>query len=136
MTSMPPPLPAPPGPDTREFWDGCRRHELRLQRCVDCGRARFSPRPGCPWCGALRTEWFTASGRGRVYSWTVVHRPTLPAFESRLPYAAVLVQLEEGPFLVGQLRDRAPDAIAAGLPVRVVWDDVAADVSLPHWRPA
>jgi uncharacterized protein len=132
---MLPPLPDP-GPDGREFWAGCRRHELRLQRCAECGRARFTPRPGCPWCGALRFDWFTASGRGQVFSWTVVHRPTLPAFESLLPYAAVLVRLDEGPFLVGQLRGCAPDAITAGLPVRVDWDDVAADVALPHWRPA
>jgi uncharacterized OB-fold protein len=128
-----PPLPEP-GPDGREFWAGCRRHELRLQRCATCGRARFAPRPGCPWCGSLDFVWFTAAGRGTVYSWTVVHRPTLPAFEPLLPYAVALVQLDEGPFLAGQLRGCAPHEIAAGLHVRVEWDDVTDDVSLPHWR--
>jgi uncharacterized OB-fold protein len=131
---MLPPLPEP-GPDTREFWSGCCRHEIRLQRCRSCARARFSPRPGSPWCGALEFDWFTASGRGRIYSWTVVHRPTLPGFEALVPYAAVLVELDEGPFLVGQLRGCAADAITAGLAVRVEWED-GDDVSLPHWRTA
>src|SRR5262249_56453097 len=107
MTDALPPLPEP-GPDTREFWDGCRRHELRLQRCAECARARFAPRPACPWCGSLRFAWFTASGRGSVYSWTVIPLPTLPAFEPLAPYAAALVQLEEGPFMVGPLRGCDP----------------------------
>jgi uncharacterized OB-fold protein len=133
MTTPLPPLPEP-GPDAREFWAGCRRHELRLQRCEACRRVRFAPRPGCPWCGALRFDWIAASGRGRIVSWTVVHRPTLPAFETLVPYAAAVVQLDEGPFLVGQLRGCDPRDIGPGMPVQVEFDDLSADVSLPHWR--
>ncbi|HEV7731796.1 MAG TPA: OB-fold domain-containing protein [Candidatus Binatia bacterium] len=130
-----PPLPQP-NPDTLEFWEGCRRHELRLQRCSDCEQARFSPRPACPACGSLRFVWFTASGRGRVYSWTVVHRPTLPAFEALVPYAAGLIVLDEGPYMVGQIRGCDPHAVRDGMAVQVEFDDVADDVSLPHWRVA
>ena len=128
-----PPLPEP-GPDTREFWDGCRRHELRIQRCARCARARFAPRPACPWCGSLRFTWFTATGRGRVFSWTVVHRPTLPAFEDLLPYAAALIQLDEGPFMVGRLRGCDPHDVRIGTRVHVEFDDVTAECSLPQWR--
>jgi uncharacterized protein len=130
-----PPLPQPT-PDTIEFWEGCRRHELRLQRCSDCNEARFAPRPACPTCGSLRFAWFTASGRGRVYSWTVVHRPTLPAFEPLVPYAAGLIALDEGPYMVGQIRGCDPHDVREGLVVQVEFDDVTADVSLPHWRVA
>jgi len=133
MTPPLPPLPEP-GPDTREFWDGCRRHALRLQRCAGCGRARFAPRPACPWCGSLYFGWFTASGRGHLVSWTVVHRPTLAAFEPLLPYAAGVVELEEGPMMVGQVRGCDPHELRADLPVRVEFDDVGDDVSIPHWR--
>lgn len=132
---MTPPLPAP-GPDGLEFWAGCRRHELRLQRCAACARARFAPRPACPWCGSLSYGWFTAEGRGRVLSWTVVHRPTLPGFEALVPYAAAVVQLAEGPCLVGQLRGCDPADIRAGMAVVVEFDDVTTDVSVPHWRVA
>lgn len=128
-----PPLPQP-GPDTAEFWEGCRRHELRVQRCDACGTARFAPRPVCPRCGSPRFAWFTAKGTGRVHTWTVIHGPTLPAFQALVPYAAGVVRLDEGVFMVGQIRGCAPDAVAAGMRVRVVFDDVTPDCSLPHWR--
>src|SRR5262249_61935217 len=133
MDDVLPPLPEP-GPDGREFWDGCRRHELRLQRCASCDRARFAPRPACPWCGSLRAVWFTASGRGRVFSWTVVHRPTLPAFVPMLPYAAGLIALEEGVLMVGQIRGCDPQGGRARVGGRVGVADVTAGVSLPRRR--
>jgi uncharacterized OB-fold protein len=130
---MLPPLPAP-NADTREFWDGCRRHELRVQRCGGCGAHRFPPRPSCPACASLRFAWVACAGRGRVHTWTVVHGPTLPAFAARTPYAAGVVRLDEGVFMVGQIRGCEPHAIHEGMPVVVAFDDVAGDVSLPQWR--
>jgi uncharacterized OB-fold protein len=131
---MLPPLPVP-NADNQEFWDGCRRHELRIQRCADCGTTRFHPRPACPGCASLRFDWITCSGRGRVYTWTVVHAPTLPAFRERAPYAAGLIELDEKVFMVGEIRGVDPGEIRAGLRVRVAFDDVTAETSLPYWRP-
>jgi len=130
-----PPLPAP-NPDTQEFWDGCRRHELRVQRCDGCGAHRFTPRPACPTCASLRFAWVTCSGGARVHTWTVIHGPTLPAFAAKTPYAAGVVELDEGVFMVGQIRGCDPQAIRRGMRVRVEFDDVADDVALPHWRVA
>ncbi len=135
MPDVLPPLPQP-GPDNREFWDGCRRHELRIQECRACGTRRFSPRPVCPECASPKFEWITCSGRATVWSWTVIHPPTLPAFAAKTPYAAGIVRLEEGVFMVGQIRGCDPHAIRDGMPVTVEFDDVTADVSLPHWRAA
>lgn len=132
---MIPPLPAP-NPDTQEFWDGCRRHELRVQRCDACGTHRFAPRPACPSCASLRFTWITCSGRARVHTWTVIHGPTLPAFADQTPYAAGVVRLDEGVFMVGQIRGCDPHAVRDGMKVRVEFDDVADDVALPHWRVA
>ena len=128
-----PPLPVP-GPDNAEFWEGCRRHELRIQRCRRCGETRFYPRPACPSCASLETEWIRCSGRGRVYSWTVVHPPTLAAFAALVPYAVGLVELDEKVLMVGQIRGVSPDEIRAGMRVAVEFDDVTDDISLPHWR--
>ena len=135
MADVLPPLPQP-GPDNQEFWDGCRHHELRIQQCAACATRRFSPRPVCPACASPAFEWITCSGRATVWSWTVIHPPTLPAFADRTPYAAGLVKLDEGVFMVGQIRGCDPHAIRAGLPVTVEFDDITADVSLPHWRAA
>ena len=133
MSDLLPPLPQP-GPDNREFWDGCCRHELRIQRCAACDRHRFAPKPSCLHCASLAFEWITASGTGRVYTWTVIHGPTLAAFAHLTPYAAGLIELTEGVFMAGQIRGVDPQALTVGRRVRVEFDDVAADVSLPHWR--
>jgi uncharacterized OB-fold protein len=132
MTLLPP-LPAPTE-DNREFWDGCRRHELRIQRCAACRTPRFPPRPVCPRCGAFAAEWIRCAGQGEVYSFTVVHAPTLPAFAAQVPYAAGLVRLAEGVLVVGQIRGCAPDAVRIGMPVTVEFDDVTPEISLPAWR--
>jgi hypothetical protein len=74
------------------------------------------------------------AGRGEVYSFTVVHPPTLPAFASQVPYVAGLVRLCEGVLMVGQIRGPAPVEVSIGMPVAVEFDDVTPEISLPHWR--
>ena len=73
------PLPSPSA-ESQPFWDACRRHELRLQRCADCGEIRFPPGPMCPACHSMRDEWVRMQGTGTIYSWVVVYPPVLPAF--------------------------------------------------------
>ena len=82
-----------------------------------------------------RWPWLRLSGRGSVYSWIVVHRPQYPAFAADAPYNAVIVELEEGPRLHGNLVDCAADAIHIGMPVEVVFDKVNDEVTLPKFRP-
>lgn len=124
-----------PNPDNQGFWDGCARHELRLQRCTACRRWRHHPRPMCPACGALAYEWARASGRGVIHTFTIVHRPTLPAFEARLPYNIVVVRLDEGPLMVSNLIDCAPGAIHIGMPVEVAFEPLGDGIVLPKFRP-
>lgn len=130
------PLPEP-DEDTRPFWEGCRRGELLMQRCAACQRLRFYPRPMCPHCRSFESEWVRMSGRGTIYSWIVAHPPVMPAFQDRVPMPVVLVELEEDPELrlVGNIRDCPPKDISIGLPVEVVFEPVADDVTLPQWRP-
>src|SRR5262245_43859835 len=121
--------------DNQGFWDGCRRHELRLQRCRRCGTWRHQPRPMCPQCRSPEYEWARASGRGTLYSFTVVHAPTLPAFAARIPYNVAVVQLEEGPFLVSNIVGCASDQLRIGMAVLVEFEDVSEHLSLPRFRP-
>lgn len=122
--------------DNAGFWDGCRQHELRLQRCRACRAYRHQPRPMCPQCNSLEYEWMRASGRGTVYTFTIVHGPTLPAFQRNAPYNVVVVQLEEGPFMVSNLVDCAAEHIRIGMAVEVVFEDVTETISLPKFRRA
>ena len=130
------PIPVPvANPDNQGFWDACRRGELRLQRCTACGRWRHHPRPICPACRSFDYEWTPASGRGVVHTFTIVHRPTLPAFEAQLPYNVIVVRLDEGPFMVSNLVDAPADALRIGLAVEVVFQPLDDATALPKFRP-
>ena len=75
-------------------------------------------------------------GTGTVASYTICYPPVLPAFADRVPYNAVVVQLDEGPFLVSNLLDVDNDAIEVGLPVAVTFVDLDDTVTLPQFRVA
>jgi uncharacterized OB-fold protein len=130
------PRPDPAGADDARFWSFVAAGELRLQRCADCATFRHPPKPLCAVCGSTVSEWVAASGRGEVWAATVIHPPTLPAFAARTPYAAVVVRLDEGVFLVSNVLDRDPDAVVVGMPVEVVITEVEPDLRLPLFRPA
>lgn len=121
---------------TKEYWAGCKRHELLAQRCKDCSRLRFPPRPMCPDCSSWNAEWTKLSGKGRIFSWTVCHPPVLKAFEEKAPYHVVLVEMEEGTRLISNMVDCANDEIEMNMPVEVVFEEVAEDVSLPRFKRA
>ena len=96
-----------PTPETQPFWDGCAAGELRLQRCLDCGKPYFYPRPACPACGSPNVEWFTASGDATLYSYVISHRPAR-GFEDDGPYAIAVVELAEGPRMMTSLAGVPP----------------------------
>jgi hypothetical protein len=128
-------LPLPlPTLDNAEFWAAARRGELRLQRCVACGRFRHYPRPLCPHGLSRDFEWARASGRGTVYTWTIVRGPTLPAFEEKVPYNVVDVLLEEGVHFVSEVLDCPPEEIRAGMPVEAVFVPASEEITLVKFR--
>ena len=135
--AMPSERPLPRPDDASEgYWEGCRNGELRVQRCQACGHLRFPPRPMCPRCQSFAVAWVPLSGRGSVYSWVVAHPPLLPTFAERAPWVVLLVELEEGENLrlVGNLLGEGHEAVAIGMPVEVVFEEVAPDVVLSQWR--
>lgn len=128
-TKPQPPLPQPTR-DNEEFYLAARRGELRFQRCGECGGFRHYPRPVCPHCLSRDYSWELSSGRGTVYTWTIVRGPTLPAFEHKLPYNVVDVLMDEGVHFVSEVLDCAPEEIHGGMPVRAVFVPVSEEVTL------
>lgn len=124
-------VPSPVGPNA-EFYAFLARGELRLQRCSACGAFRHPPRHRCAQCGSLDATWQPVSGRGRLFSWTVTHRPVDPAFTP--PYVVAVVELEEGPRLVGNTRDDVELALDA--PVVVEIEPVSDSVGFVWFRRA
>lgn len=121
--------------ESREFWEGCRRRELVIQRCRQCATFRHYPRPMCPRCNSTETEWVKVSGRGKLYSWTVVHHPVHPAF-AEVPYIVAIVELEEGVRLITNIVDCLPEELYGSMPVEVVFETVSQDFVLPMFRPS
>ena len=122
-------------PEMKPFWDAARRHELVVQRCAACGAHRFPARDICSRCLSREAVWTPVSGRGTVFSWAIMHQVYHPGFAAEVPYAVVVIELDEGARLVSNLVDCTPADIRAGMPVEVVFDDVAPDVTLPKFRP-
>ena len=117
MTGVP--RPDPVDADEAQFWAALREGELRIQQCASCRAFRHPPRPVCASCGATERSWQAVSGAGVVWSFTVVHPPTLPAFADRTPYGAVVVRLDVGVFLVSNLVDCPIEDLAVGLRVEL-----------------
>lgn len=128
------PLPTPT-PETEHFWAGARAGELRLQRCDECDHVYFPPRPFCPACASRAVSVFAASGRGRLESYVISHRPHR-TFEP--PYAIALVALEEGPRLMSNIVncEQTPEALVLDMPLEVVFEAQNDEISLPLFRPA
>jgi uncharacterized OB-fold protein len=127
--------PLPRGDDINgEFFEHCKNHELRFQRCGECRTWRHMPRECCRACGSFEWSWEKSSGKGEVFSWTVIHRALHAGFNYDLPYAAVIVELEEGVRLVSHVVDCPVESLDIGLPVEAFFDDVTDEVSLPKFR--
>ena len=117
--------------DSRPYWEGVAHGELLIQRCEACGRAVFYPRSVCPHCSADRLGWERASGHGTVYSYTVVHQAYGP-FAGQTPFVVALVDLDEGVRMLTRLKG-GPEVAQIGVRVRVVFEQVDEELSLPYF---
>jgi hypothetical protein len=102
---------------SRPYFEAAERGELVLPRCNRCGRHFFYATVLCQHCHTSDWDWQPSAGRGTIYSYTVVHRPLGSWFEA--PYVVVVVELEEGIRMMGNLLGADPEAAAIGQPVRV-----------------
>jgi uncharacterized OB-fold protein len=129
------PAPAPPvTPETKPFWDATAEGRLVLPRCAACEAFVWYPRAFCPRCGSA-VEWVDASGRGTVYSFTVVHRGGQGPYRDAMPYVLAYVELDEGPRLLTNLVDCDVESLRIGEPVRAVFDPTGEGPALVRFRP-
>jgi uncharacterized OB-fold protein len=139
MSYLPQGTPLPqPNPDDQPYWGFCSRRELRIQRCIQCGRFRHPPMPLCAVCGSGETEWAAVPGTGTVFSYTIVHHPTHRALKSAVPYNVVVVHLDDADDvrIVSNVIDAAPEEISIGLRVTLAWDEAEGGSFLPRFRKA
>ncbi len=133
-----------------EYFRHCAAHSFHLQRCDDCKLLRYPPTTACPWCTSLQSTWTPVEGKGTVYSYEEVHHGIQPAFQARVPYMVLLVELDtqkgqptehEALRVVGNLTTTSgelapPDMVrqvGIGSRMRMVFSDAGPGLSLPQW---
>jgi uncharacterized OB-fold protein len=121
-------------PAMREFFEGARAGRLMVQKCDDCGQLRFPAHEFCSNCLSVRASWTPVSGRGEVYSFNIMHQVYHPGFASQVPYAVVVIALEEGCKFISNLIGVAPGEIKCGMPVEAVFEKLSDEVSIPKFR--
>jgi uncharacterized OB-fold protein len=132
----------PPAMDweSHAYWEGAGRGELVLQRCRACSVVQHRPRGFCVSCLEDQLEHFVASGRGEVYTYSIVHQNQMPKFRNALPYVVAYVELEEGPQLLTNIVGCDPEAISIGMPVCVDFvatphEKTGDQLGVPRFRP-
>lgn len=121
---------------TEPYWQAAHQRELKLPRCESCTKFHFYPRSACPHCGSTALAWQAVSGKGEVYSYTVVHRAPSQGFAEQVPYVVAVVALAEGPHLMTRLIQVQAEAAHIGLRVQVEFEKQDDETTLPVFRPA
>ncbi len=114
--------------ETETYWQGCTDGKLMLKRCGDCGKTHFYPRAICPACFSDSTEWYQATGKGRIYSYSVMRR-------APVPYAIAYIRLDEGVTMLSNIVEADFDALAVDQPVVVTFRNSEYGQALPVFRP-
>jgi len=125
-----------PTPETKPYWDAAKQHQLRIQHCRDCGQHYFYPRPLCRHCLSRNVEWVNCSGRGRLHTFVINHRPPRN-FPVQQPFVIGIVELAEGPRMLTNIVgvDADPKQLRCDMPVEVVFEDITDEITLPKFRP-
>jgi len=120
--------------DNRGFWEAVKQHKLVFQKCKNCGLLVHRPRPMCPRCNSTEKEWAPSSGKGTIYSWVnfVYANAAYPGI--KIPYLVVVVEMEEGVRIISNMHGAKREDIYIGMPVEVVFDDIAEDLTLPKFK--
>jgi uncharacterized protein len=117
-----------PNPETKAFWDAAAAGRLMIGKCAECGETHYYPRAICPFCCSDRTELQQASGKGTIYTYSVMRR-------APIPYAIAYVTLAEGPTMMTNIVDCDLDSIRIGQGVRLVFKPSEGGPPVPMFTP-
>ncbi len=127
-----------PDPWTEPFWLATREHRMVAPRCKQCSAFRMPPTPFCWKCRTQEVDWVELSGRGTVYTFNVTRQALVPFLRGAVPYVVAVIELEGAPGvrLISNVIDVDPALVRIGMPVRVAWDDIDDNVTIPRFVPA
>jgi uncharacterized OB-fold protein len=118
----------------RPFWEGAKRHELMIYRCLNCG-TYYIPPTHCIVCNKPDMSWVKAKGKGKIYTFIVYHIAYHPKWKKHLPYNVAWVELEEGPLIMTNITGCKNEDLHIDMPVEVTFDDVSNEITIPKFKP-
>ncbi len=121
--------------ESQQYWDAALEGKLMIQHCQDCGSYIFYPRSVCDVCHSNNLEWKQASGKGKIYSYSVVYRPVSKAFEADVPYAVAIIELDEGVHMLSNIVEIEPEGLYIGMPVEVIFEERSESIKMPMFKP-
>jgi uncharacterized OB-fold protein len=121
--------------ETRPYWEAAKQGRLLIKKCNACGEVHHYPRPFCPSCWSEDVEWQEVSGRGTLYTYSTIFRNDLEPFSAWGAYVAAVVELDEGPRLMTNIVDAAPETLRVGMPVKVRYRDLTDEWAAPVFSP-
>lgn len=119
---------------TQPYWDAARQNRLVVQQCGCCKARQFYPREFCTACLSDSLEWIDCGGGGTVYTYTINRRPSNAALSEKVPYVVAMIDLDEGVRMMANIIDSPPEAVRIGSRVRVCFEQVSEDITLPQFR--
>ncbi len=113
--------------ETERYWQAAKEGKLLLKTCNACGETHYYPRAVCPHCMSSDTEWYEASGKGRIYSFAIQRR-------AEIPYVIAYVTLEEGVTMMTNIVECDFDRLEIDQEVEVTFRTTEGDQALPVFR--
>lgn len=127
------PIPQPM-PWTKGFWEGCKKNELRIQKCKDCNEFIMYPKLFCPKCLSKNLEWVKAKGTGKIYSYSVVHSYAPTQFADDVPYVVAVIDLDEGVRMMSNIVESALEKVKCDSRVEVVFEKMDENFVFPKFK--
>lgn len=123
------------GGETEPYWDAAREERLVIQRCGDCDEHVFPPRVVCPYCLSKELTWVETAGTGEIYAHSTVYHPPTDHWTDAVPFTLAIIHLDEDVYLFSSIENCAPEEIHICMPVKVTFDHVTDEVTLPKFEP-
>jgi uncharacterized OB-fold protein len=120
---------------SKPFFDGAREHRLMLQKCSSCGSVMWPVKPRCTNCWSADITWVQVSGKGTLYSFTLMHQVFHPGFADEVPYNIAEVDLAEGVRIISNIVGCSNSELQIGMPLEVTFEDITDEVTLPKFKP-
>ena len=122
-------------PISQKYWHALKQNELSIQKCKKCAKNIFYPREFCPDCLSDDLEWFKASGKGKLHSYTIIHSTAYPEFRAHLPIILGFIKLEEGVHMIADIVECKPENLKLEMEVEIIFDNVTTEYTIPRFKP-